>query len=112
MDKDLRVTVLDPLAKFSGYFPEVNEAVRRRNKKLLDYDSARAKVRKLVEHPSQDADKLPRAEEHLAETKELYEQLNQQLIEDLPKLIDVRVPFLDPSFDAMLRCQLKFIEDA
>jgi amphiphysin len=27
-------------------------------------------------------------------------------------LVDARVPFLDPSFEALLRCQLKFASDA
>ena len=112
MDQEYRVTVLEPLGRLTAYFPDVNEAMKRRQKKLLDHDSMRAKVRKLVEHPSSDADKLPRAERQAQESKEVYENINRQLIEDLPKFVDLRIPYLDPSFEALMRCQLKFVREA
>lgn len=60
MDQDYRATVLEPLTKFSGYFPVVNEAIKRRQKKLLDFDNFRSRVRKLAEKPSEDVEKLPK----------------------------------------------------
>jgi hypothetical protein len=42
----------------------------------------------------------------------MYETINHQLIEDLPKLVDLRVPYLDPSFEALIKCQIKFAGDA
>lgn len=52
--------MLEPLGRYVSYFPEVNEAIRRRQKKLLDYDSSKTKVRKLVDRPSDDPQRLPR----------------------------------------------------
>jgi hypothetical protein len=112
MDDDYRNTVLEPLAKFSGYFPLVNEIIKKRQKKLLDFDSQRSKVKKLIEKPSDDPTKLPIAEKQAAEIKKIYQKLNSQLIEDMPKLIDLRVPYLNPSFDAIIKCQLKFSLEA
>jgi bridging integrator 3 len=37
--------------------------------------------------------------------------LNDQLIAELPQLLDLRVPFFDPSFEAMIRMQSKFAEE-
>ena len=37
--------------------------------------------------------------------------LNEQLIQELPQLLDLRVPFFDPSFEAMIRMQCKFAEE-
>lgn len=37
--------------------------------------------------------------------------LNEQLIAELPQLLDLRVPFFDPSFEAMIRMQCKFAEE-
>ena len=37
--------------------------------------------------------------------------LNEQLIAELPQLLDLRVPFFDPSFEAMIRMQYKFAEE-
>ncbi len=59
-DVPYRATVLEPIGKLCSYYPTINEGIAKRNKKLLDYDSARAKVRKLAEKPSEDMSKLPR----------------------------------------------------
>ena len=37
--------------------------------------------------------------------------LNEQLISEIPQLLDLRVPFFDPSFEAMIRMQCKFAEE-
>ncbi|KAG0002484.1 hypothetical protein BGZ65_002596, partial [Modicella reniformis] len=111
-DTSYRTTVLDPIGRYNAYFPEIQEAIRRRNKKLLDYDNARSKVRKLVERPSEDATKLPRAEHEADVTREMYETMNSQLITELPKIIDARVAYLDPSFEAVVKSQLSFAQDA
>jgi amphiphysin len=59
-DTAYRTTVLEPIGRFCSYFPEINEAIKRRQKKLLDYDSQKSKVRKLVDRPSEDPQRLPR----------------------------------------------------
>ena len=72
----------------------------------------RAKVKKLVEKPDKDASKLPRAEKEADMAKAAYEQLNEQLYTELPQLIDLRVPYLDPSFEALVKIQLRFCAEA
>ena len=37
--------------------------------------------------------------------------LNEQLITELPQLLDLRIPYFDPSFEAMIRMQCKFAEE-
>lgn len=44
--------------------------------------------------------------------KGAYEQLNEQLFSELPQLIDLRVPYLDPSFEALVKIQLRFCAEA
>jgi len=86
--------------------------IKKRNNKLLDYDAMRAKVKKLVEKPDKDVTKLPRAEKETEMAKAAYEQLNEQLFSELPQLIDLRVPYLDPSFEALVKIQLRFCAEA
>ncbi|KAI1320224.1 hypothetical protein EDD11_001829, partial [Mortierella claussenii] len=69
-----------PIGRYYAYFPEISEAIRRRNKKLLDYDNARFKVRKLVGQPSEDKTKLPRAKHGANIVRGMYESMNSQLI--------------------------------
>jgi amphiphysin len=107
-----RTTVLDPISRFCAYFPDVNECIKKRNHKLLDYDAMRSKVKRLVEKPDKDATKLPRTERETEMAKQAYEQLNEQLFTELPQLIDLRVPYLDPSFEALVKIQLRFCAEA
>lgn len=68
---------MEPLGKMNAYFPIVNEHISKRNKKatllslvihgrllifrqLLDYDSARSRLNKLIAKPSEDPTKLPK----------------------------------------------------
>ncbi|KAG9302388.1 hypothetical protein G9A89_011438 [Geosiphon pyriformis] len=112
LDDPYRHTVLEPLGRFCAYFPDINDSIKRRQKKLLDYDAMRSKVRKLVDKPSDDPNKLPRAEAQANESRELYNSLNTQLVTELPKLIDLRVPFIDPTFEALVKIQLKFCQES
>ncbi|KAH9032444.1 BAR-domain-containing protein [Lactarius pseudohatsudake] len=110
-DAPYRTTILDPLGKMNSYFPTINEHISKRNKKLLDYDAARSKVRKMAEKPSEDATKLPKAQQELDEAKEVFDLLNDQLVREIPVLLEQRVPYFDPSFEAMIRMQCKFAEE-
>jgi hypothetical protein len=112
LDGPYRTTVLDPITRFCAYFPDVNEAIKKRAHKLLDYDALRAKVKKLAEKPDKDATKLPRTEKEMEMAKAAYEQLNEQLSTELPQLIELRVPYLDPTFEALVKIQLRFCAEA
>ena len=79
--------------------------------KLTDYDGLRAKVKRLTEKPDKDASKLPTAEKEAAVGKTQYEQINNTLLEELPQLVDFRVPYLDPSFDAVVKLQMRLASE-
>lgn len=86
--------------------------IKKRGHKMLDYDALRARVKKLAEKPDKDVTKLPRAEKEMDMARSQYEQLNEQLSSELPQLIDLRVPYLDPSFEALVKIQLRFCAEA
>ncbi|KZT40763.1 BAR-domain-containing protein [Sistotremastrum suecicum HHB10207 ss-3] len=111
LDAPYRATVLDPALKMNSYFPLINEAISKRNKKLLDYDAARSKMRKLIDKPSDDPTKFPKAQQEHDDAKEIFDALNDQLVQELPQLLDLRIPYFDPSFEAMIRMQCKFAEE-
>ncbi|EGW30238.1 uncharacterized protein SPAPADRAFT_63854 [Spathaspora passalidarum NRRL Y-27907] len=108
LDGPFRETVLDPITKFANYFLEIDEAIKKRAHKKIDYDQCKAKVRRLIDKPSKDAGKLPRVQKELQVAKEIYEDLNEQLKSELPQLIALRVPYLDPSFESVVKIQLRF----
>ena len=53
----------------------------------------------------------PQAQQEHDEAKEVFDMLNEQLIAELPQLLDLRIPYFDPSFEAMIRMQCKFAEE-
>lgn len=108
VDGPFRETILDPITKFTVYFTEIDEAIKKRAHKKVDYDQCKAKVRKLIDKPAKDAGKLPRAEKELAIAKDIFEDLNDRLKQELPQLIALRVPYLDPSFESLVKIQLRF----
>ncbi|GAB1743233.1 hypothetical protein NU219Hw_g9085t2 [Hortaea werneckii] len=65
MDFIYRTTVLEPINRFCAYFPDINECIKKRNHKMLDYDAMRSKVKKLTDKPDKDPGKLPRTEKEL-----------------------------------------------
>ncbi|KAG2237704.1 hypothetical protein BDF21DRAFT_383015 [Thamnidium elegans] len=112
LDAAYRATVIEPLGRYCSYFPEINEAIKRRQKMSSEYDAARSKVRKLVDRPSEDPQKLPRAEQEANLAREMYENINTVIINDLPKIIELRVPYIDPSFEALVKSQLRFSQSS
>ncbi|KAI9142363.1 BAR adaptor protein Hob3 [Paraphysoderma sedebokerense] len=112
LDLQYRHTVLDPLTQFCSYFPDFNEVMKKRSKKLLDYDAVRSKQRKLAEAPDRDATKYSKTQDELSQSRQLYENLNKTLIDEIPKLVGLRVPYLDPSFEALLKIQYNFCKEA
>ncbi|SCZ92673.1 BZ3500_MvSof-1268-A1-R1_Chr5-2g08091 [Microbotryum saponariae] len=111
IDAPYRATVMDPIGKLCSHWPEVNKTIEKRNKKLIDYDAARSKAKKLSDKPSDDPTKLRIAEQEAETAKEIFEVLDQQVRNDLPQLLDLRVPYLDPSFECMVRVQAHFASD-
>jgi hypothetical protein len=104
--------VLEPISRFVAYFPDINACIQKRQNKLTDYDGLRAKVKKLTEKPDKDVTKLPASEREAEMARSAYETLNNQLLDELPQLIDLRVPYLDPSFEALVKIQLRFCAEA
>jgi len=110
-DAPYRTCILEPLGRMNAYFPVINDTITKRNKKMLDYDATRNKVRKLTDKPSEDATRLPKAQQEHDDAKEVFDYMNKVLIEELPQLLDLRIPFFDPSFESMIRMQCKFAEE-
>ena len=54
---------------------------------------------------------VSQAQQEHDEAKELFDLMNDQLISELPQLLDLRIPYFDPSFEAMIRMQAKFAEE-
>ena len=43
--------------------------------------------------------------------EQAYIALNDELKDIMPQMLDLRIPYLDPSFEAMVRLQAKFSQE-
>lgn len=115
LDDPYRNAVLDPISRFCGYFSDINEAIRKRDHKKITYDHLKAKVKRLSdksEDTNIDHDKLVKLHKEYQDSKYNYEKINTQLKTDLPQLMNLRVSYLDPSFEAFVMTQLKYCTEA
>lgn len=121
-------TVLNPIARFNSYYIEINEIIKKRHNKLLDYDAMKNKLRKLIDNPTtnispsmktnvvesnhnQYEEKLKSYNQELTEVESKYVEINNQLLTELPKLINHRISYFDPSFESFVKIQLRFFNE-
>lgn len=109
-------TVVNPIAKFNGYYKELDKVMKKRHRKLLDYDAVRSKLEKLEEkEPEQAQDQrhqaiLSETREMYAEAESIYEDINERLKVQLPQFMNHRVQYFDPLFEAFVKCQWRYFD--
>ncbi|KAI5949774.1 hob3 [Candida theae] len=108
-------TVLNPIARFNSYYVEVNDAIKKRHHKLLDYDAMRNKVKKLIDTPQTEysdyESRFKELSDELVDTESKYVDINEKLKDELPKLVNMRIAFFDPSFESFVKIQLRFFNE-
>ncbi|OBA19084.1 BAR-domain-containing protein [Metschnikowia bicuspidata var. bicuspidata NRRL YB-4993] len=107
-------TVLNPVERFNSYYINVNEAIKKRAKKKNAYDSLRTKLKKLDASPSDDPSyelKLSDLSKELEQAHSKYAYFNDQLKAELPTLVDMRIPYLNPLFESFVKIQLRFFNE-
>uniref|UniRef100_A0A3P9NJ52 Bridging integrator 3 n=1 Tax=Poecilia reticulata TaxID=8081 RepID=A0A3P9NJ52_POERE len=108
----IQKTVIDPL-KYSGVFPSLNMAVKRREQALQDYKRLQSKVEKYEEKEKTGPAivKLCQAKEELRPVKEDFEAKNKQLLDEMPKFYQSRIDYFQPSFEALIRAQVVYFTE-
>ncbi|XP_077161435.1 bridging integrator 3 isoform X2 [Paroedura picta] len=106
----IQKTVIEPLKKFSGVFPSLNMAVKRREQALQDYKRLQSKVEKYEEKEKTGPilAKLHQAREELRPVKEEFEAKNKQLLEEMPRFYSSRIDYFKPSFESLIRAQVVY----
>ncbi|XP_038608954.1 bridging integrator 2 [Tachyglossus aculeatus] len=79
------------MENYVGQFGEVKERIAKRGRKLVDYDSARHHLESLQNAKKKDDAKIAKAEEEFNKAQAVFEELNQELRDDLPDLYSSRI---------------------
>ena len=85
-----------PLDRTLSQMEALEESIKKRAKKLLDYDDARTKVTKSSQKAASSSDqgKLSKLKEQEAQARIAYESLHNEIINCLPRLNQARQAIL------------------
>uniref|UniRef100_A0AAY4EZS1 Bridging integrator 1b n=1 Tax=Denticeps clupeoides TaxID=299321 RepID=A0AAY4EZS1_9TELE len=93
---------------YLSQFPDIKARIAKRDRKLVDYDSARHHFGSLQKGKKKDEVKMAKAEEELGRAQKVFEELNMELQEDLPSLWNSRVGFYVETFQNVSSFSEKF----
>jgi len=102
-------TVTEPMKKYSGFFPGVQAAVKKRESCLQEYSKWQVKVDKYQDRDRTGPNivKLDANRKSLAGAREEYEHQHATVMEDMPRLYEGRLEYFRPSFQALIKAQVK-----
>ncbi|XP_031538844.2 bridging integrator 2 isoform X1 [Vicugna pacos] len=82
---------LRTMENYVAQFSEIKERIAKRGRKLVDYDSARHHLEAVQNAKKKDEAKTAKAEEEFNKAQTVFEDLNQELLEELPILYNSRI---------------------
>lgn len=101
----LQDQALRPMAAHAAQFTELRAKMAKRGRKLTDYDHARHSAQAAA---AKDESKQARAAEAVAVAQKMYDDLNRELLDELPALYDSRITFYVASMQAVANLQQTF----
>lgn len=93
---------------YLAQFPEIKARIAKRERKLVDFDSARHHFSSLQKGKKKDEAKIAKAEEELGRAQKIFEELNVELQDELPVLWDSRVGAYVGTFQSLAGQQEHF----
>ncbi|XP_048835057.1 myc box-dependent-interacting protein 1-like isoform X3 [Brienomyrus brachyistius] len=93
---------------YLGQFPDIRARIAKRDRKLVDYDSARHHFASLQKGKKKDEVKVAKAEEELGRAQKVFDEINVDLQEELPSLWNSRVGFYVNTFQSVAGLEEKF----
>ncbi|KAL6115154.1 bin1 [Pungitius sinensis] len=99
---------LTSLDSYLAQFPDIKARIAKRDRKMVDFDSARHHFSSLQKGKKKDEAKIAKAEEELGRAQKIFEELNVELQDELPSLWDNRVGVYVNTFQGLAGHQEKF----
>ncbi|XP_036356360.1 bridging integrator 3 isoform X1 [Octopus sinensis] len=110
MNSNIQKTLVEPVKKFSSIFPSLHAAEKKREQALEEYKRCEAKVKKYQERErtGNNIVKLNQSQKSLTPAKEEFYELHTILMEDMPKLYDLRISYYQPCIEALIKSQVAY----
>ncbi|KAL4229222.1 Histone deacetylase complex subunit SAP18 [Mactra antiquata] len=104
--------VQEPLVKYLATIPQIKSRVAKRGRKLIDYDNAKHGVEVQQNAKKKDESKIAKAQDDLEQAKKIYEDLNNELHQELPEFYNSRVNFYGNLFQSLFTAENVFQTEA
>lgn len=104
--------VIEPMKKLNSMFPQVYEAIKRRQSAFNELCKQQGKLDKALEKERTGIQivKIEQLKQLVVTTKHQFEREHALLMEELPKLYNSRVDFIRPCVSALLESQAQFYD--
>ncbi|XP_056606046.1 myc box-dependent-interacting protein 1b isoform X3 [Triplophysa dalaica] len=96
---------------YLAQFPDIKARIAKRERKLVDFDSARHHFASIQKAKKKDEAKIAKAEEDLGRAQKVFEEINYELQEELPTLWNSRVGLYVNTFQSVAGLEEKFHRD-
>lgn len=90
----------DPLTRLASLYPDFVELIRKREKKLLDYDALRSKAKR-----------DPEREEEVRAAERIYTEISDKLANEMPILVESSGKYCKPCIEGYARVWTLMFED-
>jgi len=111
LDETLRLDIVVPVDLYLGQYRTMDKRIDERNRRRLEMDRYRHKVRKFMSHPPDKPEKLAEAEANYNMWKASYDDLNAELIRDIHKLLADKGNFFDPCFATIILASARYYQE-
>uniref|UniRef100_A0A4W4ELS9 Myc box-dependent-interacting protein 1 n=1 Tax=Electrophorus electricus TaxID=8005 RepID=A0A4W4ELS9_ELEEL len=108
LHQKLMDSALNSMDTYMAQFPEIKARIAKRDRKLVDFDSARHHFASIQKAKKKDEAKTAKAEEELARAQKVFEEINCDLQEELPSLWNSRVGFYVTTFQSIAALEETF----
>lgn len=104
--------VIEPMKKLNSLFPQVYEAIKRRQHAFNELCKQQSKLDKALEKERTGVQivKIEQLKQLVATSKQQFQREHSVLMEELPKLYNSRVDYIRPCVSALLESQAKFYD--
>lgn len=104
--------VIEPMKKLNSLFPQVYEAIKRRQNAFNELCKQQSKLDKALEKERTGVQivKIEQLKQLVATSKQQFQREHSILMEELPKLYNSRVDYIRPCVGALLESQAKFYD--
>ncbi|KCV73177.1 hypothetical protein H696_00720 [Fonticula alba] len=107
----LEAVVVKPCEELMEIVKAARSTIDKRNRKHVDYDRYYTALKKAQEKENSNPSDMLRAEQNYNEAKAQYDYYNELCKNEVPLLYDMRVAFMDPVIEMLVRFQFGFFND-